>query len=203
MNRNQTYQKSSYGAVPSDVSSDNNNSNSSPVTTKRSQRRSMILKSAVLAATLVAGVLVGSAAMGYYNSEQYWKDEQNQKKQETKPQNTATVACDNNNNSKVDTEAEQWAKIKQESLRKCHCRYFPLVRGSKHIRLLTNILIFILLSQSKACRTAPSRRTTVVALMLVTTFCNSSVVTPSMRPLPSPCVWVLSIHRDRRLEEVV
>ena len=84
---------------------------------KRSQRNSMILKGAVLLATLVAGLLVGSAVTGYYNSAKYWNDEEQQQQQETKPK-TAAAACDDNNNNKVDTEAEQWAKIKQESLRK-------------------------------------------------------------------------------------
>ena len=119
MNNNNTYQKS-YGAVPSDVSS-SDNSPAVSNNTKRASRQGMLIQGAVLAATLVAGVLVGSAAAGYYNADRYWNNNNNK---ETAVKPAAPVAgCENHNNTTssnhvVDTQAEQWAKIKQESLRK-------------------------------------------------------------------------------------
>lgn len=132
MNSNtRTYQKASYGAVPSDVSEDATSQQQQQQATKRSQRNGMLVKGAILAATLVAGVLVGWAGTGYVNASQYWQ--QDDKEQQQQPSSsshqvqqqqennqqppTAQVACDNNKNDE-DTEAQQWAKIKETSLRK-------------------------------------------------------------------------------------
>lgn len=120
-----TYQKPDvrYGSVPygnSPVSS--NNDDDIPPSTKRTTK-SIIVKCAILTATLIGGILIGSAISGYSES---WveerEDAQVKQQQQQQPVVVApvpapapAVSCDQPD-KKVDTEAEVWAKIKQNSL---------------------------------------------------------------------------------------